>query len=95
MSDPITTIDEAIGEINRRFEATLPRLADLDPKSFLASLWRQGAVVQDNPPAPLVFKACATDPDFVFSGNLTGQFIVYVTSGDDAPLTACVPTLDP
>jgi len=94
MIDPITTIDEAIGEINRRFEATLPRLADLDPKSFLASLWKLGAVVQDNPPAPLLFKACATDAAFAFAHNLTGQFIVYVTSGDDAPLSPCVPNPD-
>lgn len=94
MIDPITTIDEAIGEINRRFEATLPRLADLDPQSVLASLWKLGAVVQDNPPAPLLFKACATDADFPLSGNLTGQFIVYVTSGGDAPLTACVSNPD-
>lgn len=91
MSDPITTIDEAIGEINRRFGAGLPRLADLDPDSFLAGLYKLAAVTQDNPPAPILFKACATDTAFPFAVNLTGQFIVYVTSGPDAPLTPCQP----
>lgn len=91
MSDPITTIDEAIAEINRRFDASLPRLADLDPDSIFASLWKLAAVTQDNPPAPILFKACATDTAFPFSLNLTGQLIVYVTSGPDAPLKPCQP----
>lgn len=91
MSDPIATIDDAIGEINRRFEMDLPRLADLDPESVFAALWKLAAVTEDNPPAPILFKACATDTAFPFVANLNGQFIVYVTSGPDAPLTPCQP----
>ena len=95
MSDPIATIDEAIGEINRRFETELPRLADLDPNSIMSAMWKLDAVTQDNPPAPILFKACATDTAFAFAPGLIGQFIVYVTSGPDAPLTPCVPNPEP
>jgi len=95
MSDPITTIDEAIAEINRRFEQTLPRLADLNPNSLMAAIWELEAITQDNPPAPILFKACATDASFAFAPGLIGQFIVYVTSGPDAPLTPCPPPSEP
>ncbi|SDR59720.1 hypothetical protein SAMN05444161_7157 [Rhizobiales bacterium GAS191] len=91
MSDPLNTLDDAIGEINRRFERTLPRLADLDADSFLATLWKLAIVTDDNPPAPMVFKACATDRQFAFAGNLKGQLIIYVTQGPDAAVTPCPP----
>ena len=89
MSDPISTIDAAVGEINRLFGTGLPRLGDLGPQSVLARLWGLSAVVQADPPAPILFKACATNAGFPLAGNLTGQFIIFVTSGEDAPLTPC------
>lgn len=92
MSDALKTFDEAIGEINRRFGQSLPRLADLPADSLLAAMWNRAIVTDDNPPAPILFKACSTDRGFAFSGNITGQLIVYVTDGGDAPLTPCPTT---
>ena len=89
MSDPLNTFDDAIGEINRRFDADLPRLADLPPDCVLAKLWALAIVTDDNPPAPMVFKACATDRQYPIAVNLPGQLIVYVTTGPDAPVTPC------
>jgi len=85
----MATMDDAIGEINRRFDRNLPRLADLDPGSMLAALYQLAVTTQDNPPAPILFKACAVNTEFAFAGNLTGQLIVYVTQGGDAAVTPC------
>lgn len=90
MSDPLDTIDDAIGELNRRYEQHLPRLANLPVGSVLAQLWSLPITLDPNPPAPMVFKACATAP-YVFNGKLSGRLILYVTPADTkpGPLTPC------
>jgi hypothetical protein len=90
MTDPAATIDDAIGELNRRYGASIPRLADLPPGSVLAQLWSLPIVLDPNPPAPMVFKACATQ-SFAFNGKLNGQLILFVTPSGEAAerLTPC------
>lgn len=90
MNDPQTNIDEAIGELNRRYGANIPRLADLPAGSVLAQLWSLPIVLDPNPPAPMVFKACATH-SYAFNGKLNGRLILFVTPSGTAPerLTPC------
>jgi hypothetical protein len=90
MNDPLTTIDDAIGELNSRYGAHIPRLADLPAGSVLAQLWALPIMLDPNPPAPMVFKACATQP-YAFNGQINGQLILFVTPSDTAPerLTPC------
>jgi hypothetical protein len=90
MSDPIDTIDAAIGELNRRYDRDLPRLADLPEGSVLAALWSLPVTLDPNPPAPMVFKACATR-SYAFNGKLDGQLILFVTpaGSEPGPLTPC------
>jgi len=90
MTDPLSTIDDAIGELNRRYGAGIPRLADLPAGSVLAQLWALPIIVDQNPPAPMVFKACATR-SYAFNGKLNGQLILYVTPSGEVPepLTPC------
>lgn len=90
MSDAPDTIDAAIGELNRRYGQAIPRLADLVPGSVLAELWALPIALDPNPPAPLVFKACATTPT-LFNGKLGGRLILFVTPSGSAagPLTPC------
>lgn len=91
MSDP-STIDEAIGELNRRYGQSLPRLADFAPDSVLHQLWSLPVILDPNPPAPMVYKACATTP-YSFNGKVNGQLILYVTPEGEKPsaLTPCPP----
>jgi hypothetical protein len=95
MSDP-STIDEAIGEVNRRYDASLPRLADLTPGSVLYQLWSLPVTLDPNPPAPMVYKACATQA-YSFNGKLDGQLILYVTPSGEKPdrLTPCPSSTEP
>lgn len=90
MNDDPKTIDEAIGVLNVRYDAKLPRLADLPPGSVLHDLWSLPITVDHNPPAPLVFKSCATKP-YAFNGKLNGQLILFATPSDAKPsrLTPC------
>lgn len=82
--------DDAIGTINSRFGQTLPRLADLPAGSVMATLWGLSITIDADPPTPLLFKACATDKNFAFATNITGQLIVDVTPGGTVPLVPCL-----
>jgi hypothetical protein len=95
MSDSPNTIDEAIGEVNRRYGASLPRVADLPAGSVLFQLWSLPIVLDPNPPAPMVYKACATT-SFAFNGKLNGQLILFVTPSGANPkqLTPCPTSLE-
>jgi hypothetical protein len=95
MSDP-STIDEAIGELNRRYGQNLPRLADFPPDSVLHQLWSLPVILDPNPPAPMVYKACATQA-YSFNGKLDGQLILYVTPSGEKPtrLTPCPSSTEP
>jgi hypothetical protein len=81
-------VDDVVAELARRYGETLPRLGDLDAESLLHAMWSLPTVVQPNPPAPLLFKACATAA-LALTPYLSGQVVVYVTNGADVVATPC------
>lgn len=91
MTDP-ETIDETVGELNKRYDLDLPRLADLPSAGALAEIWDLPVTIEQNPPAPMVFKACASKTHS-FDGRVDGQVIVFVVpdGAEPGPLTPCRP----
>jgi hypothetical protein len=89
VADDLKTVDDAIGELNRRYSWTLPRRDDFPAGSPLHDIWSLDIDVVPQPPAPLLFKGCSKDKAYAFAFDLTGQLVIYVTSGPDSPVTPC------
>ena len=85
---PPQTVDEAIGELARRFGKALPRVGDFGPESLLRAMWALPITVQSDPPAPLLFKACAT-ATLSLTPHLSGQLVIYATDAADVPVAPC------
>lgn len=85
---PPQTVDDAMGELSRRYGKALPRAGDFGPESLLGAMLALPITVQSNPPAPLLFKACAT-ATLSLTPHLSGQLVVYATDGADVPVTPC------
>lgn len=87
--DELKSVDDVVGELNRRYQWQLPRIGDFSKDSELYDIWSLQVDVVPQPPAPLLFKACSKDKSFPFAISLTGELVIYVTEGADAPVTPC------
>jgi hypothetical protein len=87
--DELKSVDDVMGELNRRYQWQLPRIDDFSKDSELYRIWSLDVDLVPQPPAPLLFKACSKDKAFAFGTSLTGELVIYVTEGPDAPVTPC------
>lgn len=83
------TVSEVLAFLNEKYGWHLPLAGDFPVDSVLYGMWMLPVKVDPTPSPPSLYKACALQ-DFAFNEHLSGRLIVYVTDGQDVPVTPCV-----